>query len=264
MAILSVSEIDDYLPGAGLTDQQARIELVKAEAIATGPAGSNRQLDLSQITETISLGENEIVNLRFWPIDPTKPVTVALRNNHVDSTSWVTVPEAGFELTETGKLLIDLSMSRFDGFSRNRTTRQRRPMARRSRLEARVEYWAGYDFRADIPDGWELLPNRKTHEAVLALKSAIAQIVSLRLAAKVALTGAVGAGATTSTGAIEGREIERVEVAGAYVVQFAGAKGAAERLSAVRRVTTAAKASGSELEELLNIFRAYRARTLPT
>lgn len=263
MAILSISEIADYLPDIDLTDQQLRLELVKAEAIATGPSGSNRQLDLSPITETISIGDNETARLRFWPIELTRPVTVAIRNNTIDATTWMPVPGTGFVLTEDGGLQIDLSTIRFDGFGRNFGTRKR-PTARRSRLDARIEYWAGYDFRAAIPADWELSSSHTSYEAVLTLKAAIAQIVALRLAVKNALAGVASrAWAEDPVGAIAGKEVERIEVDGAYSVQFAGAKGAAERLSAVRRVTTTAAGSASELEDLLNIFRTYRARSIP-
>jgi hypothetical protein len=272
MAILIPSEASTYLPDLTLGAAQLRLALTTAEAIAIGPSGSGRALDLRQHTEQLSVNDSGLAWLRQWPINTAQPVTLELRGfaqpGSIGVDEWVVSAADQFSLSDSGEVRIKLENSEFSypsNFGRRRTIGVRRPMQEARRVEAKITYWSGFDFRMTIPADWETMaagPERDRIEQVVTLKSALAGVVSLRQAAADALAG-VGSSTGASANAEAPGRISKIDVDAEYGITYASDADAARLSDSAQKATTSAIASGSAMEELLAIFRQYRARQMP-
>ena len=271
MAILIPSEASTYLPDLTLGAAQLRLALSQAEAIATGPSGSNRPLDLRQHQEQLNLNESGIAQLRHWPIDTTQTTTLELRDfaqrGDLGVSDWTISAADQFEIYR-GEVRVKIAGAAFANlaaYGRQGTFRRARPMQQRTRIEARLTYWSGFDFRMTIPADWETMaagPERDRIEEVVKIKSALAGIVGLRQAAADALAGVGSSTGDSTVGKATGRKI-RVDSDREYVVAYGSGSDSARLSDSAQKTATSAMAAGSSMEELLAIFRQYQARLLP-
>ena len=271
MSILIPSEASTYLPDLTLGAPQLRLALTTAEAIAIGPSGSGRALDLRQHTEQLSVNDSGLAWLRQWPINTAQPVTLELRGfaqpGSIGVDEWVVSDASQFSLSESGEVRIKLENSEFSypsNFGRRRTIGVRRPMQEARRVEAKITYWSGFDFRMTIPADWETMaagPERDRIEEVVKLKSALAGLVSLRQTAADALAGVGSSTGESTAGEITGRLI-RIESKDEYTTAYSSGADAAAASNVAQRTATSAMAAGNSAEDLLSIFRQYRARSI--
>lgn len=264
MAILIPSEVPCFLSDLNANDAQLRVLLSQAESIATGASGSRRPLDLQQRTESITVSAVGAAQLKHWPVDLTQPVTLELKQfsprNGIGSSDWVAVDSDAYEVDSKGRLFFaGVEAFAGDGFGRSGSglRQSRRPLRSRSRVEARVNYWAGFDFRLPIPEDWELLSSgdasRIMFEQIVSLKSAIIGIVSAKIANNQILA---------SAGSV-GDNIKRVEVDNEYKIEYANSKDSGEQLKTAGSALGSIASNGSQIEEMLLIFRSYRAIESP-
>ncbi|MEO1522826.1 MAG: hypothetical protein AAFU78_18890 [Cyanobacteria bacterium J06633_2] len=189
MPFISAEERDTYFPDkAGVDWQLIQSAMLRAEAIAQGPQGANRNLAVTEYSEHLKINSDGIARLRYHPLDlaASTPI-VDIRGNYSigdfgrssPGTEWTTLEPTAYELDPISNEIRFKQIPFYStitappvttfGYSRRRTRRYP-PMNVQDTVQARVQYSAGFDFSAstDPPE-------------VVTLKTAIAGMTSIYL-----------------------------------------------------------------------------------
>ena len=168
MTIISASERERYLNDlADLSWPEIEGYLLRAEAIAQGPQGSNRQLSITTYHETPYINSDGILRLRYYPIVLSALTPVVEIRGHAANTSfrryspgteWTTIDPDSYTFDEDLNELrlteipffstVSATPATFYGYSRQRSRRYP-PMSPQETLQLRIKYAAGYDFEAN-------------------------------------------------------------------------------------------------------------------
>lgn len=157
MTILSLSDKTKFFPGLVMTDPQIEACIARAEALAQGPEGANRNLEIQQYTETQSVNlATQTCFLSYFPIlsDPAPVIRVrrsgvAEFGRMIPPQDWVQLAPDQYEIDDsTGevRLLFGTTVSSEPGFYGNWT---RHLNARAT--EVKISYYSGFNFAADPP-----------------------------------------------------------------------------------------------------------------
>lgn len=146
MPILTEDDQPIYFPRIKALGDELAGFLLRAQAIAEGPAGADRPLELTQIIDNINISKAyQTGQLKYWPIASSPdPVVEVRQGSHKNIfgrpspvSNWVTLAPTDYQLEATGRLL--LSISTAYGFS----------VGLSFATEARVIYTTGFDFTDD-------------------------------------------------------------------------------------------------------------------
>jgi hypothetical protein len=156
MAILTASDFADLLP----TTDEAKLDMAiaQAQAMAEGPMGANRPLDLTVYTELKTVPPSGIVLLSFFPYDAAYTPTLQLRGGsypsfgrYNESLDWRTVTSDEYEIdTDRAEIRIKTAYwqdaNAVGGVRVATGYRLRRPGTPNKRPDLRIQYRAGFDF----------------------------------------------------------------------------------------------------------------------
>lgn len=154
MAILTAADLADLLP----TSDEFKINLAiaEAQAIAEGPMGANRPLELTEFTELKTVPPSGIVLLTYTPYDSTFTPTLKIRGGsyptfgrYTEALDWRTVTADEYEIDDIRAEARIKSAYTIDGYHGINTMigyRLRRPGMPNKRPDLRITYRSGFDF----------------------------------------------------------------------------------------------------------------------
>jgi hypothetical protein len=155
MTILSLSDKARFFPGLAMTDPQIEAVIARAEALAQGPDGAGRNLEIQQYVETHSTNvAYQTCFLSYFPIlSEPAPVIKVRRSGQAEfgriipPQDWVTLTPDQYEIDQDSgevRLLFGSTVSSEPGSYGNWTSNLN---ARAT--EAKVIYYSGFNFAAD-------------------------------------------------------------------------------------------------------------------
>ncbi|MEO0824931.1 MAG: hypothetical protein AAFY20_09355 [Cyanobacteria bacterium J06639_14] len=233
--ILTSADAEQFFPNLDIPVGEEWLVLRQAQAIAEGPAGANRPLEVEPFTEHPIVDGRGTVQLSRVPVLNDPPIVVQVRWSggiapygiSTNQTNWIDLEEdkdyrVDYERGEVE--LITIGSAMFVGMGqRYHSTygnRRSRPGAKVTPAEMKITYSTGYDFAA----------NPLSHAAE-TIKAAVAGILKIQRSPQ-------------ATG------LKSFDMDDFYKVDFAAGL-AAEAASA---------AAGSPFEDYLKVLRQYRPR----
>ena len=137
----------EYAPNASVDNGV----IYRAQLEAEGPRGANRALEKEERTESVKTNSTRLgtAQLTFTPIDLTLPITIRVRsgnfrnqlNRAIPLSNWTTLTDDDFDLTEDGKLSLNIGSN--IGSNYGLGYRNKQP---RITTEIEATYTGGLDF----------------------------------------------------------------------------------------------------------------------
>jgi hypothetical protein len=157
MTILSLSDKTAFFPDLVLSDAQLEAAIRRAEVLAQGPNGANRNLEIQSYREVHSVNTaDQTFFLSYFPIllEPAPVIEVRRSGNAefgrvIPPQDWLTLASDQYEIdTESGevRLKFGTTVNRSSGFYGDWTSNLN---ARAT--EARIAYYSGFNFAANPP-----------------------------------------------------------------------------------------------------------------
>lgn len=270
--IIQPSEVSTYAPSVTLTGAALSSALYYAEAIATGPQGSNRRLDLSERVEVLRQNNSFTGHLCHWPIKIgiSYPITIEVRQfaqaRDFGVEPWTAIAPESYTVEDNGAYTIDAEKIGvlFQGFGRSNYRTTHRPHARNSRFEARIKYWAGFDFVTPINLDTVSAEERDVAEKTLQIKAALGGILELYAQSKgaIASLAAVSNGAG-NTGAVAPEIVSKMDVKDEVSVEYEGGSDLSKRVDGLSKVGISSALNNNQMDAYLFIFQDFKARKYP-
>ena len=233
--ILTSADAEQFFPNLDIPVGEEWLALRQAQAIAEGPSGANRPLEVERFTEHPIVDGRGTVQLSRVPVLNDPPTVVQVRWSGgiasygipTNQTNWIDLAEGkdyrvDYERGEIG--LITIGSAMFVGvgqrYHSNYGNRRSRPGAKVTPAEMKITYSTGFDFAVN-----------PLSYAAETIKAAVAGILKIQCSA-----------------IAEG--LKSFDMDGFYKAEFApGLAGYA-----------ASTAAGSPFEDYLKILRQYRPR----
>ena len=266
--ILNETEFRVLFPEYDIPSVQVEQVLRQSEAIAIGPEGSNRSLDLQKHVETQRLNGSGIAKIKHWPVyvaegkAPSLEIRTYTRANRSSASKWTLVNPDSWTLDDNEvSLLSDIDFG-YDDFGRG--TRIGRGMQKRVIIEARITYYAGWNFSEEMPMDWQTSERSLYWSQLLQIKSALAGIAKARINAQVVVDSIANGKAVNAQGTITPTEgVVKKVTRGKTSIEYESGRESSSRVENLLKTATSNLSDGSSVEGYLTVFRQYRSHRMP-